>query len=131
MSTSDSTDLFVLASQCPGRDGPAIHKARALYNMAYNTILAFNDDSCERIGYSERQMNTGEVKPKSELNQLLTHESNQIKGKLKLKNILTIYPNPAQDILYIRGGRKDEWLDILVCDTWGRVLMEEKSCRNL
>ncbi len=130
MSTSDSTDLFVLASQCPGRDGPAIHKARALYNMAYNTILAFNDDSCERIGYSERHMNNGEVRPKSELNQLLTHETGQIKGKIKLRQNLTIYPNPAQEILYIRGGKKDEWLEIRIADAWGRVLKEEKYQAN-
>lgn len=130
MNTSDSTDLFILASQCPGRDGPAIHKARALYNMAYNTILAFNDDSCERIGYSERQMNNGEVRPKSELNQLLIHESGQIKGKLKLRHNLTIYPNPAQEILYIRGSKTDETVNLRITDLQGRSLMEEKLVLN-
>lgn len=130
MSTSDSTDLFVLASQCPGRDGPAIHKARALYNMAYNTILAFNDDSCERIGYSERHMNNGEIKPMSEFNQLLKHEANQIRGKLKLRNFLTIFPNPAQEILYIRGGKKDEWVNIRITDSQGRTLKQENVLLN-
>ncbi|MCU0361069.1 MAG: T9SS type A sorting domain-containing protein [Bacteroidia bacterium] len=125
MSTGDSTDLFILASQCPGRDGPAVHKARALYNLIYNTILAFNDDTCETIGYSERQMEHGQVRPNSELSQLLTHESDQIKGKFKIKRNLLIYPNPAQEILYIRGGKKDERVNVRIYDTWGRTLTEE------
>lgn len=75
-------------------------------------------------------MNTGQVKPKAELNQLLKHEANQIKGKLKLKDNLTIYPNPAQEILYIRGGKKSEWVDIRITDAQGRILKQEEVLLN-
>jgi hypothetical protein len=120
---SDSSSLYILSNQCPGKDGPSIYKARSLYNLIYTTVLQFNDDSCETIGYS---MRTGrnlqdEQKDKSLLE---FNEKNQIKKKQK--NDLKIYPNPSQNTIYLTGKKLCQNCQIIITDINGRILQTEK-----
>jgi hypothetical protein len=42
------------------------------------------------------------------------------------KNILEVYPNPAQDILYLKGLDPGEKYQLLIYDVTGRIILTEK-----
>jgi hypothetical protein len=47
-------------------------------------------------------------------------------GEVEGKNILEVYPNPAQDILYIKGLDPGEKYQLLIYDVTGRIILTEK-----
>ena len=118
LSTGALSDLEVLALQCPFKDGPAVYKARALYDLITKSIVVYNDNECLSNGYSERPAKSDsdeELRTK-----LINHESSQI--KINAKTSFRIYPNPAENIIYIGTNNISEILNIEIRDVTGRVL---------
>jgi hypothetical protein len=125
--SDDSLSLFILSNQCPGKDGPSIYKARSLFNLIYMTVLQFNDDSCETIGYSSR---TGRNlhEEQNEKTLLVINENNQIKRKQR--SDIKIYPNPSQNTIYITGKKLCQKCQVIITDINGRILQMEKLARS-
>jgi hypothetical protein len=73
-------EVFAIANQCPLEGGDAVYEARGLYATFFDDLLEFDDNR-------------------------LCHEVNERQNKVeKPDNGLTIYPNPVDDILYIKGN---------------------------
>jgi hypothetical protein len=127
LSTGALSDLEVLAMQCPFKDGPAVYKARALYDLITKSIIIYDDKECLSSGYSARpaKFDSSELNLKTIL---LEHETTQIKFKSKLS--FMIYPNPANDVFYINTKSKSNELYIRIKDITGRILYS-KSISNL
>jgi len=102
ISTTDSTSLFELASQCPALYGPCIYQARSLYNTIYNVSLDFNDCS-ENLG--SRMFN-----------------NNFAEGKNNPNEWILIYPNPTTNNLSLINARESEKLSISISDISGRIV---------
>lgn len=119
---SDSLALLILSSQCPGSDGPAIHKARSLFDLVYGTLTFYNDDSCEASGYTcERFSGSSESLPdKIALQQ---HETFQIKGRAR--NRYSIFPNPASTEITIQGSDYRGSATIFVYTIGGNLLFQK------
>jgi hypothetical protein len=122
LSPADSIALWTLAVQCPGIDGPAVHKARALYNLIYKSILNLNDDGCEENGYSER-IKSSSYNSAVESSILADHQKREIIGKVK--NTYVIFPNPTGDFFYIRSTKPNERIEVTITDVNGRILQQE------
>lgn len=119
LNATDSVSLLILASQCPAVDGPAIHKARTLYDLVYNTLSFYNDDSCETNGYTGAR-NAMITEQAVEVAFLRAHEKQQIKGLLR--NHYTLFPNPASTKITIRSSKYLGTAIISVVDISGHVL---------
>ena len=119
LSEGANSDLEVLASQCPYKDGPAVYKARALLNMINRTIIVYNDVDCISTGYSGRSM-------------LLDSSGNELKSKLakhesaylisRPKNTFTIYPNPSDVKFKINTKKLNGPNEIQIKDICGRFV---------
>ncbi len=85
LSVQDINFLAGIINICPQAGGPAIYKARALYQL-FNDTLSFNDSIvCRQVGYFRESENK------------LMPYVNQIEQTLSFN----IYPNPATDKLNI------------------------------
>lgn len=120
LSYTDAQNLLTLAYQCPATDGPAVYKARALYNAVYNTILEFNDDNCVPEGFALRSGNSA---PSSQVSATTLIANEKIK-KLQ-KQSYTIYPNPSRGMLYIGNAYPNESLHLIITDLSGRVVSDK------
>lgn len=81
--------LLTLAYQCPATDGPAVYKARALYNDLYKIILELNDDNCVPEGFAMRT--SANSQNQISISTLVERE----KYSKTIKRIVyKIYPNP-------------------------------------
>jgi len=113
-------NLLTLAYQCPATDGPAVYKARALYNDLYKTILEFNDDNCVPEGFAMRTSANSQ-------NQIATNiliESEKSSKKLT-RVVYKIYPNPNDGDLFILGQKPFEQLRLTISDVSNRVLIDK------
>jgi hypothetical protein len=115
-----NTTQLILANQCPFADGPAVFKARALYDFINFSNEVYYDEDCPEKGYSGRAASNDTEN--NSLNELLAiTETKKITKKIKTEYFL--YPNPAFDKIYIRSKSNNEQLDIYVCDILGRVFL--------
>ena len=119
LSYSDSLSLLTLAYQCPATDGPAVYKARTLYNDIYKTILEFNDDNCVPDGYALRTCNPEE--PQLAIGALKANERLLKKEGASYK----IYPNPNWGDLYIVASLINEKVQLVISDISNRILTDE------
>lgn len=99
--TISSSDLLTLASLCPGTDGACVYQARALYNSIFNNSQSYPVCS----GSSER---------KGRQNELTASEKYWE---------LSLYPNPASNIVNLKSNNEHETLEIRLSDLSGRVLL--------
>jgi hypothetical protein len=122
LSSYDSLSLLVLANQCPAVDGPAVHKARTLFDLINGTLTFYNDDSCETSGYTGARNGTL-LEQSIELSLLKAHESEQIKGRTR--NHYSIFPNPASTHIAIQSSEYRGLATILIFDVSGHLLLQE------
>ena len=121
LSYSDSLALLTLAYQCPATDGPAVYKARALYNDLYKTILEFNDDNCVPEGFAMRTSANSQEQIAS--SKLIEREQSI---DFRNKTIYKIYPNPNAGDLFIMGKSPFEQLRLVISDVSNRVLLNRR-----
>ena len=119
LSAGAYSDLEVLASQCPYKDGPAVYKARALLNMIDRTIIVYNDVDCISTGYSGRTMLL-DSSGNAHTNKLLKHESTNF--IYKSKSTFSIYPNPSDGKFKISTNKLKGSYVIQIKDICGRIL---------
>lgn len=124
LSANDSLSLLVLASQCPAVDGPAIHKARSLYDLIYGGLTFYNDDSCETNGYTGAR-NGKVVDDLAGIQTLITHESRQIKGRLR--NHYSLFPNPASTRITISSSNYTGAATVSIFDLSGHILLSKST----
>jgi hypothetical protein len=122
LSIYDSLSLLILANQCPAADGPAIHKARSLYDLIYSSLSFYNDDSCETNGYTGARSST-EIEKAVEEALLKEHEVQQIKGRLR--NHYSVFPNPATTKITINSSNYKGIATVSIFDTNGLVLFSK------
>jgi len=124
ISAAEKGLLEVLCYQCPFSDGPAVYKARALWNLIYGSTPSYYDDECTPEGYSSR---TGKIENITELDNLTERlEAREIKNKKqKNKSDYKIYPNPATDEISITGFQKDERIEVIISEVTGRELSRQ------
>jgi hypothetical protein len=109
---NDSIDLYMLAHKCPFVDGAVVYKARALFDMIYQTAKIYNDEGCLATGISYgRKGNTNNSTIKNKQNRLF------VAG-------LSIYPNPANDEIFIKGYKESEEVIVSITDVSGKLLLE-------
>jgi hypothetical protein len=76
--------VLALANQCPLTEGDAVYQARGIYNSQFDNNKAFNDQQlCVSAG---------------------NRNSKEISGST---NEISVYPNPAGEILFINGYKSD------------------------
>ncbi|MCC6373177.1 MAG: T9SS type A sorting domain-containing protein, partial [Bacteroidia bacterium] len=103
ISSSNDYNLHILAAQCPYSDGAVVYKARMLYNYIHHQVVAYNDENCVSQGYAGRGTHPAATGANAEFNTALaTNEAN--KPIRKTKPGFKLYPNPANDVLYIKGN---------------------------
>lgn len=124
LSAYDSLSLFVLANQCPAVDGPAIHKARSLYDLIYGGLSFYNDDSCETNGYTGAR-NGKVVEELAGFQTLISHENRQIKGRLR--NHYSLFPNPASTKITISSSNYAGAATVSVLDISGNLLFTKTA----
>lgn len=129
LSAQDSSNLLILASQCPFSDGPAVHKARAMYNSLYYTNLMFNDDGCIPEGYALRiipsQGDSTQVPSKvANISALENHENVQSEKFPGFS--FSIFPNPSNGVLNLRSFNKTQLMTCNVTDVLGKSVYSEK-----
>ena len=120
----DSLSLFVLANQCPAVDGPAIHKARSLYDLIYGGLSFYNDDSCETNGYTGAR-NGKVVEELAGFQTLIAHENRQIKGRLR--NHYSLFPNPASTKITISSSNYKGAATVSIFDVSGHILFTKSA----
>lgn len=101
--------------------GPAVYKARSLYNLIYNTHETFTDDDCVPQGYSLRQGHFSDNN--NLLPELKANEKQKVFKKTKVEYVL--FPNPTIDKFSIRGNKEFEEIQIIITDISGRQLMNQ------
>lgn len=121
LKANDKTELQILASQCPFSDGPAIYKARALYNLAYNAVEVYNDDECAPKGYSQRQVHITQAAD-TLMQQMLLKNNEAKKISKVIATSYKIYPNPANEYFYVKGKFSNEKLSVKILDINGRII---------
>jgi len=85
----DKEDLLSLAKGCPSLQGTVIHQARALYNLAYDEALVF-EDVCDYSIPGQRS----QTLPVSDRTNTAVNEAAQSDG-------ITLYPNPSRGEVYL------------------------------
>jgi hypothetical protein len=118
LDASDSTALSLLALQCPFSDGPAVYKARALFNLVFGVVMEYVDENCVPEGYSLRPAN-GKTNEMSALKQ-----KENTRNEKYLSNKYVVYPNPTASSISIKSGRKTKYLDITIQDCLGSVVQK-------
>jgi hypothetical protein len=129
LSGEDSLSLIILASQCPFSDGPAIHKARALYNMMYYANLSFNDEGCVPEGYALRVAAPSQdsIVPQVSKTEIALLENHENKQSLKFPGFtFSFYPNPNNGEVNISTYSRSQYMQCSVCDVMGRIVYSEK-----
>lgn len=125
LSEEENTALLLLANQCPFSDGPAVFKARALYDFINFSNEVYYDEDCPEKGYSGRAGHNDE----SALNVLLAvNESKKISKKINADFIL--FPNPANDKVFIRSRVANGNITVVVSDVLGRVFITKGISLN-
>ncbi len=104
---SDSSALVELANKCPFTDGLVVFKARALYNIAHNTVDVFNDN-CNVTMSSSRIGKT----------------STTTTDNLQQLNI-DLFPNPTNDKFNIITDVADSQLTIQILDIQGKTVFTD------
>ncbi len=119
LSYSDSLSLLALAYQCPATDGPAVYKARALFNDVYNTVLEFYDENCVPEGYTLRTSNPEQLQLSPNYLKALEQEK---KSEIL---ICKIFPNPNHGDLHITTSSPNEKTRLIISDISNRVLVDQ------
>lgn len=99
LATGDLTTLEAIAAQCPQEGGDAVYEARAM--VSYFTGVQFDNSAC--IGGEERE--------------------NEMANTVAVENI-TIYPNPATNMVIVQGAPEDAVVNIT--DYLGRLIHSGK-----
>jgi hypothetical protein len=104
----------------PFADGPAVFKARALYDFINFSNDVYYDEDCPEKGYSGRAtLNDTENITLNEL--LAINETKKITKKINAEYIL--YPNPVNDKIFISSKISNSNLNITITDILGRVFV--------
>jgi hypothetical protein len=103
LATGDLTTLEAIAAQCPQEGGDAVYEARAM--VSYFTGEQFDNSAC--IGGEERE--------------------NEMANTVAVENI-TIYPNPATNMVIVQGAPEDAQVNIT--DHLGRLVHASKLQSN-
>lgn len=122
LNETEESQLQILAAQCPGKDGPAVFKARALLNHLLNDLIDYDDQNCELQGYSRPSKGVDESDVA--LNQMLIqNEKNVVNKKVVKTENIKIYPNPTSNSVIISGLKKDGQMSVYLTDALGRNLI--------
>ena len=125
ISEEENTALLVLANQCPFSDGPAVFKARVLYDLVNTSAEVYYDEDCPEKGYSGRAGHNDE----STLSTLLAlNETKKISKKVNADFIL--FPNPANDKIYVKSRVVDGNITVVISDLLGRVFIRKGISLN-
>jgi hypothetical protein len=100
---NDNNSLAYIAELCPGTNGTAVYKARALYNYINQTARNYFDN----CGSS-----TNAKGSKDEI-------SNEISLINKLQ--IELFPNPAQNFVTLFSNKLNERLSVEIIDVGGKV----------
>lgn len=100
-SSGDENDLKTLAEACPGTDGACVSQARALHNLVFKNAEAW--PVCAGSG----------AKP------YFAQQDHAEQPSLKL------YPNPAQNAVFIKSSIERDILSIEITDLSGRIVLYE------
>jgi hypothetical protein len=103
LATGDLSVLEIIAAQCPLEGGDAVYEARAM--VSYFTGVQFDNSAC--IGSDEREDETANT--------------------VAVENI-TVYPNPATNMVIIQGAPEDAVVNIT--DYLGRLIHSGKLQSN-
>ena len=105
---ADKQRLKQLAALCPESDGTAVYQARTLASKFDNTLY-YNE--CELID----PLNAGSNS---------SHKATEIKNTISSNNELSIFPNPAENKLYINFNNLSEPdnIEILVYSSLGELV---------
>jgi hypothetical protein len=106
-STLDSTDLYNLASLCPGSDGPCVYQARALYNYIYSTVLHITENCVTLEEQGTRRFTTN------------------VPNNIRTWTV-DLFPNPSDGKIQISSKTKTGMLQINVKDLSGRTLLNKQ-----
>ncbi|MCC6370637.1 MAG: T9SS type A sorting domain-containing protein [Bacteroidia bacterium] len=118
--SKDSSTLDNLARKCPYIDGLSVYKARALNNILYKRMELYEDVFC--MPFEELGSYHGEAR------KMRTNSSN-VEGAKLLKQLnlrYQIFPNPAEDEVFITSNTQSETLHIVITDINSKVLLDEK-----
>jgi hypothetical protein len=88
--------------KCPFTDGAVVYQARALYNLINQTVEVFNDN-CPQIVNSNSKL----IKPDFDSNTTNDWSAG-------------IFPNPANDELFINSTNENEELKVSITDVSGK-----------
>ena len=114
LSSSDSAALTAMANLCPITGGNVVFKARALYDIVYDTLVIFPDNCPDSVIYdsaAERMSHPTGVKAITDS-----------KGQQYI-----LYPNPNDgNFILQQGVADDEPVQAEVWDVTGRVLYKDK-----
>lgn len=103
--------------------GPAVYKARALFENLIGMPALFNDNGCDTLGYSARPGRTNENGENTEaelISKLAVKETQQIKKRSKVD--YKVFPNPAKDEVSIVSKTESEQLKIEIRNVNNRIL---------
>ncbi len=131
LTTLQNLQLLILAYQCPFTDGAVVYQARNLYSLVNFVVNDYNDTYCARLGFSFRTANdstqTASTPQEEELLAQLVSNENVTKQKFKPLTDYKLYPNPAQEEVYINSLlNTNELVTITISDANGKVLLEKE-----
>jgi hypothetical protein len=109
MTTTDSSNLWILANACPFIDGAIVYQARALYNAINSPGIIFRDN-CKKINAANRLANTSNA-----------NSTNTIDGFDAY-----VYPNPnsGKEVFVNTLGLNEGTVVIKLMDLEGRTVVE-------
>ncbi len=127
----ENIQLLLLAYQCPFTDGAIVYNARSLYGLINMVSLDYNDTYCAQLGFSFKP-NTLDSVPISSIDneilqtELIKHEK-QSKEKYNVKNNYELFPNPAQDEVFVNSTLiANEIVNVKISDANGKVLLSRE-----
>jgi len=112
-SSTDSSNIVLLANGCPFTDGGVVYQARALFNVVFDTYRLFYD-VCNNDSLSQRFINN--------------IEQTAI-GVLKFSKV---YPNPTADLLNVSviNTKDNEEVGAEIFDVTGKLVYSSKQTLN-
>lgn len=116
-STTDSLNpdqtyqLKQLANRCPFMDGEVVYRARSLYNLAVGDFVVYSETACPSTdGGGEGGRLAHYDSPAT-----LSVPSNMVEK-------VAIYPNPAQNEIYIQSPEESDAYRCSITDAQGKIL---------
>ncbi len=105
---NDNNSLSYIAELCPGTNGTAVYKARALFNYI-NKVARIYVNNCVQNNLSKQTASIDKILESA-------YEFN-----------IELFPNPAENFVNLFSANYSEELFVKVCDVNGKLLVSENT----